>query len=278
MCSFCYSKRYFYESRHKLDATSIKVADEAKFLGLVFGRRLTFRAHVKYLKTVCDKALNVLRLVSRTDWGADKVVLLHLYCVLVHSKLDYGCIVYGSASKSELRTFNAVHHAGLRICLGPFHTSPVQSLYIKGGETCLSLRRLRLAMNYVLKLHSVPENPAYDSVLNPKFLSHFEALPHITTTLGIHLQPHFQAAGIDVEGISNDSAYWCLSLVCPCTCCEIQSHLSSKYLKLVQNSINNFILSCLLLFSTTVRFLLMVLNVVKKLLQQRLQMVTFKVL
>ena len=48
------------ESDIKLDRTSIKVADEAKFLRLVFDRRFTFRAHVKYLKTVCDKALNVL--------------------------------------------------------------------------------------------------------------------------------------------------------------------------------------------------------------------------
>ena len=60
-------------------------------------------------------------------------------------------------------------------------------------------------MNYVLKPHSVPDNPAHDSVVNPKFLSHFEAQPHITPTLGICLQPHFQATGTDVEDISNDS-------------------------------------------------------------------------
>ena len=58
-------------------------------------------------------------------------------------------------------------------------------------------------MNHVLKLHSLPENPAYDCVVNPKFLSHFEAQPHITPTLEIRLQLHFQAAGIDVEGTSN---------------------------------------------------------------------------
>ena len=81
---------------------------------------------------------------------------------------------------------------------------PVQSLYVKAGETSLSLRRLRLSMNYVLKLHSIPENSAYDCVVNTKFLSHFEAQPHITPTLGIRLQPYFQAAGIDVEDISTD--------------------------------------------------------------------------
>ena len=186
----------------KLDGTSIKVADEAKFLGLVFDRRLS--ELMSYLKTVCDKALNVLRVVGHTDWGADKVVLLRLCRALGRSKLDYGCIVYGSATKSVLRTLDAVHHAGLRICQGAFRTPPVQSLYVK-AEKLLSLRRLRPSMNYVLKLHSIPENPAYDYVVNPKFLSHFEAQPHITPTLGIRLQPPFQAAGIDVEGISTDS-------------------------------------------------------------------------
>ena len=142
----------------KLDGTSIKVTYEAKFLGLVFDRRLTFRAHVRFPKTVCDKAL-----------GAIGVVLLRLYHALVHSKLDYGCIVYGSANKSVLRTLDAVHNEGFRICLGAFRTSPMQSLYVKAGETSLSLRPLRFAMNYVLKLHSVPENPAYNSIVNPNF-------------------------------------------------------------------------------------------------------------
>ena len=94
----------------------------------------------------------------------------------------------------------------VRTSLGAFRTFPVQSLYVKAGETSLSQRRLRLAMNYGLKLHSVPENPAFDSVVDPKYLSHL-AQPHITPALGIRLQPHFQAAGIDVEDISNDSLH-----------------------------------------------------------------------
>ena len=89
---------FFPEPDIKQDGTSIKVTDEAKFLGLAFDRCLTFRAHVKHLKTVCDQALNVRRVVDYTDWGGDKVVLLRLYRALVRSKLDYSCIVYGAAS------------------------------------------------------------------------------------------------------------------------------------------------------------------------------------
>ena len=135
-------------------------------------------------------------------------------------------------------------------------------------------------MNYGLKLQSIPENPAYDSVVNPKFLSHFEAQPHITPTLGIRLQPHFQAAGIDVEGISTDSLLtdvspWCMPV--PAVRFDLTKFLKKK-VKLTLNSINNYFLSYLLLILTTVNFLLMVLNAMKKLLQQRLQIATFKVL
>ena len=64
---FTNQRGVFMEPDIKLDGTSIKVAYEAKFLGLVFNCPLTFRVHVKYLKTVCDKALNVLRVVGHTD-------------------------------------------------------------------------------------------------------------------------------------------------------------------------------------------------------------------
>ena len=144
--------------------------------------------------------------------------------MLLRSKLDCSCIVYGSASKSKLRTLDAVYHAGLHIYPGAFRTSPVQSLCIKAEKTSLSLRLLRLVWDYVFKLHSVPEYHAYDRAVNPKFLSHFEVQLHIIPTLGFCLQPHFQAARIDLRVFQRLTAYWCLSLVYPCTCCEIWSH------------------------------------------------------
>ena len=46
------------------------------------------------------KALNLLRVVAHTSWGADQHTLLHLYRSLVRSKLDYGSVVCGSARES----------------------------------------------------------------------------------------------------------------------------------------------------------------------------------
>ena len=54
--------------------------------------KLTFKNHVQYLRSSCQKALDILRVVRHTDWGADRIVLLRLYRALVRSKLDYGCV------------------------------------------------------------------------------------------------------------------------------------------------------------------------------------------
>ncbi|XP_023228251.1 uncharacterized protein LOC111628656 [Centruroides sculpturatus] len=61
-----------------------------------------------------------------TSLGADKSSMLRLYRALVRSKLDYGCIVYGSARESTLQMLDPIHHKTLCVCTGAFRTSPVQ--------------------------------------------------------------------------------------------------------------------------------------------------------
>ena len=76
----------------------------------------------------------------------------------------YGCIVYGSAKKHILKHLDPIHHQGLRIALGAFRTSPVKSLYVEADEPSLEHRRLKLSLNYFLKIKSFPNNPCFDSV------------------------------------------------------------------------------------------------------------------
>ena len=75
----------------------VPVVEEAKFLGLLFDKKLTFIPHIKALKAKCLKVLDVLKVLSNTSWGGDRSVLLNLYRSLVRSKLDYGSIICGSA-------------------------------------------------------------------------------------------------------------------------------------------------------------------------------------
>ena len=125
---FCQLRKQHDDPVLHLYGSPIPVVEESKFLGILFDRKLSFIPHIKYLKAKCLKALNLLKVLSHTSWGADRTTLLKLYLSLVRSKLDYGCIIYGSARKSYLQMLDPVHNQGLRLALGAFRTSPVASL------------------------------------------------------------------------------------------------------------------------------------------------------
>ena len=134
---FCHLRKAHNDPILTLDGTPIPVVEENKFLGVIFDRKLSFIPHIKQLKAKCQKALNLLRVVAHTDWGADRKVLLNLYRTIIRSKLDYGSIIYGSARKSYLEMLDPIHHQGLRLALGAFRTSPSESLLAEANEPSL---------------------------------------------------------------------------------------------------------------------------------------------
>ena len=83
-----------------------------------------------------------------------------LYRAIARSKLDYGCIVYGTASNTNLGQLDNIHNSGLRLALGAFCTSPISSLFTEANETPLEERRLKLSMHYYLKIRACVDNPA----------------------------------------------------------------------------------------------------------------------
>ncbi|GFX60679.1 putative RNA-directed DNA polymerase from transposon X-element [Trichonephila clavipes] len=69
-----------------------------------------------FAENKCERSLNILKVLSNTLWGADRVSLLRVYQALILSRWDYGCVVYGSALASVLKRLDTMHHSALRIC------------------------------------------------------------------------------------------------------------------------------------------------------------------
>ena len=84
--------------------------------------------------------------------GADRETMLLIFQAMIRSSLDYGCFVYGSASKSVLAGLDVLQARALRLCCGAFRTSPVPALLIEMGEMPLWLRRIKLGLQYWVKL------------------------------------------------------------------------------------------------------------------------------
>ena len=150
----------------RLGGKNIKFVKEHKFLGLIWDSKLSFKSHVTYLKKKCNQALNLIRVLSYSNWGSDTKTLLKLFRSLVRSKMDYGSIVYMSADKDDLKPLDVIHRHGIRLCLGAFKTTRIESLYAQAYEPPLDLRRKELAMRYALKIKSNPDNAAYNCIFN----------------------------------------------------------------------------------------------------------------
>ena len=139
--------------------------------------------------------MNLLKVLSHTSWGADRTTLLKLYRSLVRSKLDYGCIIYGSARKSYLQMLDPIHNQGLRLALGAFRTSPVASLYVEADEPSLYSRREKLSLQYAIRLAANPSNPAHEVTFPPIYVNLYEQKPkaislespyHLVAVSGAH--------------------------------------------------------------------------------------------
>lgn len=199
---FCNKRTPHPEPCLKLFNSVIPVVKEAKFLGVIYDNKLNFKSHIAYLKKKCLKAMNLLRVVAHTEWGADSTTLLRLYRSLVRSKLDYGCIVYGSTRNSYIESLDRVQNAALRVCLGAFRTTPMTSLHVEANELPLRLRREKLALQYIIKLKSNASNPAYDCVFETNFTPLFAAKPKTIPTLGIRLCQALSDTGINLDAIA----------------------------------------------------------------------------
>ena len=119
---FCNKRSLHPDPVLRLGNSIIPCVKEAKYLGLIFDHKLSFIPHIKHIKNKCQKALNLLRVLSNTSWGADRRTKLVIYKALIRSKLDYGSIVYGSARPSYLKSLETIQNQGLRLCLRAFRT------------------------------------------------------------------------------------------------------------------------------------------------------------
>lgn len=162
---------YFRSHHQSIHPPSITLYNEqvsfrvsAKFLGMTIDSGLSWKQHVDTLKTDCIKRLQLLKCLSHKTWGSDRKTMLRVYRAVVRSKIDYGCIVYQTASQVILNKINPIHNMAIRLCTGAFRSSPTVSLYVESGEQPLHLRRQQLSLQYAVRVKQLPHSLAWTSI------------------------------------------------------------------------------------------------------------------
>ena len=223
--------RSYNEPDLRLYGSMIPFKETVKFLGMHFDHRWKWDVHIKRLKTTCIGRLSILRVLSHSNWGADRMTLLRLYRALIRSKLEYGAVVYGCASDTILDKLEPVHNSALRICTGAFRSSPIVSLLAECGEPSLKQRRQQLSLQYYSHVLARPTSPTCQSMRRVPI---DQSLP-TTFAYNVHsLLTELRLPPFAVIPFSRQSIpIWRLpeDIICPRFTCITKSNIAPQALK-----------------------------------------------
>jgi len=90
-----------------------------KILGITFDSRLTWSQHIKSLKVSTNKALNLIKLLSHTNWGCETETLIKIFKSIIQAKLYYGSFLYNTAKNTLIKYIDSNHNTGMRMAIGP---------------------------------------------------------------------------------------------------------------------------------------------------------------
>ena len=138
---------------------AIQTLPYAKFLGVTFDSKLTWKRHIDNILIKCKKRLNLLRCISGNSWGADCKILYQFYTALIKPIVEYGCEAFDSASNTMKQKLDSIQYQALTICTGAIHGSPLYRLQIECGDPPFALRRQSLRNLYGTKIKAHKNHP-----------------------------------------------------------------------------------------------------------------------
>ncbi|XP_045122669.1 uncharacterized protein LOC123511112 [Portunus trituberculatus] len=108
-----------------LSGEAVPYSTSHTLLGLrLDGPRLSWVNHISYLRTSCNKRLDVMKRIAGIRWGASRDLLLHYYKTTIRAKMQYASCFYGSAAYSNLLKLDPIQNAALRISMGGHEILP----------------------------------------------------------------------------------------------------------------------------------------------------------
>jgi len=102
----------------------IPFEENPTFLGVTFDERLTFKKHVKNIKSKVQNRLNIIRILSSNFWKLNSTLHLQIYSALVGSITDCLTFSISRISNDKLDTIQAIQNSAFRSIFHlPFDTS-----------------------------------------------------------------------------------------------------------------------------------------------------------
>ena len=154
------------QSEIKIKGQSIKSSENARFLGIWFDYKLTFKEHINYVKKKCARSLNIVKFLRGTWWRADPKSLTIIYKSYVRSIIDYGCFIYFLTQQKLTESIEKIQYSAIRLSLGHRMSTPTNILFSVSKLTSIIERTKFLCVFYLNKIFSNTGLLSHKVILN----------------------------------------------------------------------------------------------------------------
>jgi hypothetical protein len=124
----------------------------------------------------------IIKILSHHIWEADKNSLMLIYKAVILSRIDYGSIIYNLAKPNIKQIINPIHNQAIRLALGAFRISPINSILCIPGKPPLQIRRNKNILRFVTKKLSLHNQTIYKLFKSPTQISKLEEPATIVET------------------------------------------------------------------------------------------------
>ncbi|GFV17518.1 putative RNA-directed DNA polymerase from transposon BS [Trichonephila clavipes] len=129
----------------------------AKYFGYTLDQEITSNKHIEGQVIKARKRLNVLKLISGRNWGAEVSTLRTTFISLIRPVLEFGIPIYSCASDTNLNKLERAQLCAARIITGLRYSCKNDIVLCDSNLPSLSKRRLYSLTRYFNKLYSYNE-------------------------------------------------------------------------------------------------------------------------
>ena len=143
-----------------LNGQKVKGLDNAKYLGIIIDKYLTFKEHIKSLAKKGKKSLHILAHMSGKNWGLTSMQKRRIYRNYILPKMTYGEELFDLAPKKYLNTLDRIQNQALRNISGLRKSTKIELLHIITNIDPLHIRRKKKKLLLFTRFIRNKNNPA----------------------------------------------------------------------------------------------------------------------
>merc|ERR1711991_173818 len=101
-----------------------KNTKSAKYLGIIFDSKLTWKNNTSYIVKKVNKRIGALKCLSRKSNNIHQSDMLNLYKLFIRPVLEYGSEIWGKMNQGYCKKLDSIQHRCIAISLGVNRLSP----------------------------------------------------------------------------------------------------------------------------------------------------------